>query len=93
MQATTPPEGEAQDRTEDGARQEAQTPAAGSDHTDAGKPTRVCTLDATQVLGCVLDLFQPQPWLQLGGNETLGMGWCAVKPLAGASADCPKGDD
>jgi len=37
--------------------------------------------DAEQVLGQVLDLFEKRPWLQLGGNETVGMGWCAVKPL------------
>ena len=36
-------------------------------------------LDAAAVMNCVLHLFDGQPWLQLGGNETVGMGWCAVK--------------
>lgn len=36
-------------------------------------------LDAAAVLRQVRDLFKDKPWLQLGGNETVGMGWCAVK--------------
>jgi CRISPR-associated protein Cmr4 len=24
---------------------------------------------------------QPHPWLQIGGNETVGMGWCGVKAI------------
>lgn len=39
-------------------------------------------MDAGKVLGSVLGLFTDKPWLQLGGNETVGMGWCAVKPVA-----------
>jgi CRISPR-associated protein Cmr4 len=34
-------------------------------------------LDASQVMGAVTNLFA-NGWLQLGGNETVGMGWCAV---------------
>ena len=39
-------------------------------------------MDAGKVLSSVLGLFTDKPWLQLGGNETVGMGWCAVKPVA-----------
>jgi len=35
-------------------------------------------LDAAAVLGQVLDPLGKRPWLQLGGNETVGMGWCGV---------------
>ena len=35
-------------------------------------------LEAGHILALVLDLFEAHPWLQLGGNETVGMGWCAV---------------
>lgn len=39
-------------------------------------------LTAADVLKMVLALFPDQaPYLQLGGNETVGMGWCIVKPL------------
>lgn len=33
------------------------------------------------LISLVLGLFAGRPWLQLGGNETVGMGWCAVKDL------------
>lgn len=33
-------------------------------------------MSAQQVLQHVLDLFSERPYLQLGGNETVGMGWC-----------------
>lgn len=34
----------------------------------------------------VHDLFKKEnPWLQLGGNETVGMGWCAVAIHGGSS--------
>lgn len=37
---------------------------------------------ADEVLGIVREnLFGDSPWLQLGGNETTGMGWCHVKVL------------
>ncbi|ACL72875.1 CRISPR-associated RAMP protein, Cmr4 family [Thioalkalivibrio sulfidiphilus HL-EbGr7] len=37
-------------------------------------------LEAGQVLKLITDkLFGDHPWLQLGGNETVGMGWCSVK--------------
>lgn len=40
---------------------------------------------ADDVLGTVTNLFMDKPWLQIGGNETVGMGWCAVSALkAGA---------
>lgn len=40
---------------------------------------------ADDVLGTVTELFTKKPWLQVGGNETVGMGWCAVSTLkAGA---------
>jgi len=33
----------------------------------------------------VTDLFKindtDHPWLQIGGNETVGMGWCQVKTI------------
>lgn len=39
--------------------------------------------DASQVLKVVTDLFDEEnKWLQLGGNETVGMGWCAVSILS-----------
>lgn len=39
---------------------------------------------ADKVLSKVTDLFKDKPWLQIGGNETVGMGWCAVSMLGGA---------
>jgi CRISPR-associated protein Cmr4 len=37
---------------------------------------------ADTILGAVTGLFGKQrPWLQLGGNETVGMGWCRVSIL------------
>jgi CRISPR-associated protein Cmr4 len=41
-------------------------------------------LGAERVLGLVLGLFSQRPWVQLGGNETVGMGWCAVAPVTAA---------
>jgi CRISPR-associated protein Cmr4 len=39
-------------------------------------------MGAAEVLALVRDnLFREHPWLQLGGNETVGMGWCAVRSL------------
>ncbi|WP_020559174.1 type III-B CRISPR module RAMP protein Cmr4 [Thiofilum flexile] len=35
------------------------------------------------VLESITNLFRDRPWLQIGGNETVGMGWCAVKVLQG----------
>jgi len=31
---------------------------------------------AAEMLGLFAALFSERPWLQLGGNETTGMGWC-----------------
>lgn len=33
----------------------------------------------------IQQLFAAQPYLQLGGNETIGQGWCAIKWLDGES--------
>ena len=38
---------------------------------------------AQWVLNAVVDLFKDKPWLQIGGNETVGMGWFAVKNMGG----------
>ena len=36
-------------------------------------------LNEEQILHCITqDLFGASPYLQLGGNETVGMGWCKV---------------
>ncbi|CAK8724808.1 Type III-B CRISPR module RAMP protein Cmr4 [Candidatus Electrothrix laxa] len=43
--------------------------------------------NADQVLQFVLRLFQEKPWLQLGGNETVGMGWCAVSDIQSIPAE------
>jgi len=42
-------------------------------------------LDSRQVREKVTGLFSgaQKPWLQLGGNETVGMGWSAIKVLEG----------
>ena len=31
-------------------------------------------------------MFNAHPWLQVGGNETVGMGWCSLKGLDGFAA-------
>lgn len=36
---------------------------------------------ADAMLGFVSTLFAGKPWLQLGGNETVGMGWCRVSDM------------
>lgn len=41
------------------------------------------TMDATKIMATITGLFEGEPWLQVGGNETVGMGWCAVKALSG----------
>lgn len=40
-------------------------------------------MPAESILGAVTGLFADKPWLQVGGNETVGMGWCAVKNMGG----------
>ena len=35
-------------------------------------------MQAIEILQKVTDLFAQHHWLQLGGNKTVGMGWCAV---------------
>lgn len=44
---------------------------------DARKKDSVLSADA--VLKTVQDMFTSKPYLQLGGNETVGMGWCKVR--------------
>lgn len=39
------------------------------------------TMTAQLVLKKLTGLFASHPWLQLGGNETVGMGWCKVNIL------------
>ncbi len=38
---------------------------------------------AIAILEAVTHMFTAKPWLQVGGNETVGMGWCAVTTVAG----------
>lgn len=40
-------------------------------------------MPADAILQAVTGLFIDKPWLQVGGNETVGMGWCAVKNFGG----------
>ncbi len=39
-------------------------------------------LTAAQVIGAVTDMLKKSPWLQVGGNETVGMGWCAFSEFS-----------
>jgi len=40
---------------------------------------KVSSMSADAILKCITEgLFSESPYLQLGGNETLGMGWCKV---------------
>ena len=45
------------------------------------------SMNAQQIMGAVTALFDDHSWLQLGGNETVGMGWCAVSILDSDSAN------
>lgn len=52
--------------------------------TLAANPSRrkEAVVSAESILRSTLDLFPAQrPYLQLGGNETVGMGWCRVQPV------------
>jgi CRISPR-associated protein Cmr4 len=40
-------------------------------------------MPATAILSAVTGMFIAKPWLQVGGNETVGMGWCAVTNMGG----------
>lgn len=40
-------------------------------------------MPAPAILSAVTNLFAEKPWLQIGGNETVGMGWCRIKTQAG----------
>ena len=52
----------------------------------AGKPgtSTFAQLDAAATYQFCRSLFASRPYLRIGGNETLGMGWCEVKLLDGA---------
>jgi CRISPR-associated protein Cmr4 len=40
------------------------------------------SIPAKTILDTATNLFSMKPWLQIGGNETVGMGWCGVKMLS-----------
>ena len=40
-------------------------------------------MPAQSVLSTITGLFAEKHWLQLGGNATVGMGWCSVKIVQG----------
>ncbi len=40
-------------------------------------------MPAKDILSAVTGMFDKKPWLQIGGNETVGMGWCAVTNMGG----------
>ncbi len=44
---------------------------------DARRKDTQLTADA--VMQSVTEIFEAKPYLQIGGNETVGMGWCKVK--------------
>jgi len=45
-------------------------------------------LSADDILNCITqDLFAASPYLQLGGNETVGMGWCKVTTVNSNSSE------
>lgn len=49
---------------------------------DQGKDLGPMPMSASKVLQVVTgELLGQHPYLQLGGNETLGMGWCRVTPI------------
>jgi CRISPR-associated protein Cmr4 len=43
---------------------------------DSRKPSS--TMDAESILKNVTGMFDTDKYLQIGGNETVGMGWCNV---------------
>ncbi|NNJ85015.1 MAG: type III-B CRISPR module RAMP protein Cmr4 [Gammaproteobacteria bacterium] len=55
----------------------------GKNHKDDDKKP----MEGREVLATITELFDKRPWLQVGGNETVGMGWCHVKPLVGGNPD------
>lgn len=46
---------------------------------------RNSNLNSASVMNELTNLFSENHWLQLGGNETVGMGWCAVTVLRGSN--------
>lgn len=52
---------------------------------DEATQTRTPEMSAQEILAAVTQtLFKDRPYLQLGGNETVGMGWCRVKIITAA---------
>ncbi|SFV88894.1 CRISPR-associated RAMP Cmr4 [hydrothermal vent metagenome] len=39
-------------------------------------------MTAENILTGITEAFNDKPWLQMGGNETVGMGWCAVNDVS-----------
>lgn len=44
------------------------------------------SMEAEQVLKHLTDMFEKHSYLQVGGNETVGMGWCRVQTTTGGNA-------
>ena len=57
-------------------RRPSQNEASNPHSEEADK--KVTLLPADEIMSCFMGLFAEQPWVQLGGNETVGMGWCAI---------------
>ena len=38
-------------------------------------------------LGSLVELFRQHPYLQVGGNETIGQGWASVSSFTGVNLD------
>lgn len=45
---------------------------------NARHPDCLAEWQAKRVLNVLLSMFEESPWLQIGGNATVGMGWCAI---------------
>ena len=45
---------------------------------NARHPDHLLEWQAQKVLRVLLGMFEKHPWLQIGGNATVGMGWCSV---------------
>lgn len=53
--------------------------------TEKLESTAIKSYCATQTYQFVRDIFSKRPYLRVGGNETLGMGWCKVHVVDGAT--------
>ena len=51
---------------------------ASSKEVEADEHQKIAAKD---MLCNLTSMFYKEPWLQVGGNETVGMGWCAIKSL------------